>query len=119
MLDEYDIQMVRKSRRITIPMQDKYVWRSVADALRGLATTLDHYSRLPATEDLTERTMAMNVVYEIARANSIIRDAALQRGIEIKEGRPTTRKPGEHNGHEHETVETLSDRRTPHIGAHR
>ena len=89
MLSDFDKIVSRSdtNKRVTIPMTERHIWRSVADMLRDLATTLDHYSRLPATEDLTERTTHILVGSEIDRTNFIIKTVAKQAGIEIREGR--------------------------------
>ena len=89
MLTEFDKDIIGGNKRITIPMHDKFVMRQVADTLRGLANTMDHWSRMPETEDMTERYIMMVIAAEIDRSNTLIRYAASQAGIEINEGRPS------------------------------
>ena len=88
MLSDMDRDIIGGNKRITIPMGDRLVLRQVADLLRGLANTMDHWSRLPVTEDMTERLMMMSVSSDIDRTNLLIRETARQAGIEIREGRP-------------------------------
>ena len=89
MLTEMDRDIVGGHKRITIPMHDRFILRSVADALRGLCNTLDLYSRMPVSDEMPERLMMMAVGFEIDRINRLIRSTAEQAGIEIKEGRPS------------------------------
>ena len=88
MLTDFDKDIIGGNKRITIPMGDRFVLRQVADLLRSLANTMDHWSRLPVTEDMTERLMMMSVSSDIDRVNRLIRHVAEEAGIKIKEGRP-------------------------------
>ena len=116
MLDnEHDLILGGRNKRITIPMQDRFIWRQVADALRGLATTLDHYSRLPETPDLPEVMMHRWVGTQIDRTNLIIKAAAEQAGIEIQEGRRPGQKTAEHPHDERGTTSPLDNRKLPYI----
>lgn len=85
---DFDRGILPQSKRITIPLGDRFILRNFADYLRGLANTMDHYSRLPATPDLSNRLMVLQIVLEIDRVNSMIKETARQAGLEVKEGRP-------------------------------
>lgn len=114
MLSEYDLVVIGGggAKRLHIPMGDKFVWRTVADQLRGLATTLDHYSRLPVTEDLNERTMHVIVMGQIDAFNRIVRKEAVQAGLVIADGRKRTNKTKERRADNARTDETVCDRQT-------
>lgn len=107
MLNDYELDLVgRSAKRLHIPMGDKFIWRTVADRLRGLATTLDHYSHLPATEELTELTMHYIVVNQINAINRDIRQTADQKGLVINDGRPRGSKGKERGKDNARTDET-------------
>ena len=89
MLTDFDLKIIGTNKRITIPMGDRFVLRQVADALHGLANKLDYRSRMEPTDEWPERLIMMTVGFEIDHVNSLIRSAAAQAGIEIKEGRPS------------------------------
>ena len=110
MLDNYDRMLLgTNAKRIHIPLGDKFVWRDVADQLRGLATMLDHYSRLPVTPDLDERTMHVVVMSQIDSVNRIISDAADRAGLVITDGRKKAPRKAERG--EHDTGTEKTDRR--------
>ena len=107
MLDNYDRQMLgTHAKRIHIPMGDKFVWRHVADQLRGLATLLDHYAHLPATPDLDERTMHVVVMNRIDSVNRVISDAAEQAGLVITDGRKKAPRKAERGAYDTGTDKT-------------
>lgn len=115
-LSDFDRQIIGASKRITIPLGDRFILRNFADLFRGLATTMDHYSRLSPTPDLSERLMMLQVTLEIDRVNRMIKQIAKQAGVEVKEGRPRLPKTEEHSTDKSETVNMDYFRKTPHIG---
>lgn len=70
-LSEWDRKMLGRACRVEIPLTDQYTLRRIADLLRGLAATLDTYSR---RTDLTERMILLGMKGEIQSLNNRIRE---------------------------------------------
>ena len=82
-LSEWDKLIIGPAKRITIPLEDKFVLQKVADLLHGLATVIAFENRLPKK---SERESLSRIRREIGKTNAKIREAALQAGIYWKEG---------------------------------
>jgi len=108
MLDRYDLDIIGGggAKRLHIPMGDKFIWRICAEQLRSLATQLDVYSRLPPTEELSERNMHVIIKGMIDSANRVMKQAADQAGLVIADGRPKGRKSKERSADNTRTDET-------------
>lgn len=113
-LSDFDLGILPHSKRITIPLGDRFILRNFAESLRGLATTMDHYSRLSPTQDLSEQLMMLQVVLEIDRVNSMIKAAARQAGIEVREGRPKNSERVNGRETERETGNSFVKRKIPY-----
>lgn len=100
-LNDFDRQLLPKTKRLSIPLGEPLLMRQVADLLRGLAMQLDHNSR---RTDMTERSRRFMDMADINSTIWKIKDAARQFGSEIKEGRPVTGIPEEQDGDEPKTV---------------
>ncbi len=82
-LSEWDKLIIGPAKRITIPLEDKFVLQKVADLLHGLATVIAFESRLPKK---SERESLIRIRCEIDQTNEKIRYAARQAGIYWHEG---------------------------------
>lgn len=107
-LTAFDREMIGGPKRISIPLEDRTALRDFADALRGLATTMDIQSRL----DSPEYEALMRVKIEIAHTNALIKEACNRHGINLRLGRPTDR---ERQGNGPETSETRPVEKTLHL----
>lgn len=116
MLNEYERNIVGDNKRVTIPMGDAFTLRHVADHLRGLATALDHWSRMTGTPEFSEQHVMMLVAGEIDKTNRAIRKSAEQAGIEVAVGRPKGRKTGEQLQDEGGTVIVTGFHGSQHLG---
>ncbi len=85
-LTDFDKMIIGRPKRISIPLEDKFVLRKIADLLRGLAIVMDFESRRP---DTAQRESLSRIRWEIGKTNTKIREAALQAGIYWQEGAST------------------------------
>ncbi len=85
-LTDFDKMIIGRPKRISIPLEDKFVLRKIADLLRGLAIVMDFESRRP---DTVQRESLSRIRWEIGKTNTKIREAALQASIYWNEGAPT------------------------------
>lgn len=88
-LTQLDRDLIGGAKRITIPLHNKILLRDVADALRGLATTMDLNSRMVET---SERDALLRVKHEIDHTNRLIKDACRRHDVELRDGRPPDSK---------------------------
>lgn len=100
-LSDYDMSLLPRSKRISIPLGEPLLMRQVADLLRGLAMQLDHNSR---RQDMPERSRRFMDMSDIDSTSRKIKEAAKLFGSEIKEGRPIANAPREQDEDEEKTV---------------
>lgn len=107
-LTDFDRMIVGKAVRITLPLSSRLLLGDAADILRGLANQLDHLSR---RHDISERTALTSAKGEAQLAQQKIRSAAFDRGIIVREGRPTNAEMLERKGITDGTVSPLEIKR--------
>ena len=107
-LTEFDRQIIGGPKRISIPLENRTALRDFADALRGLATTLEIQSRL----DTPEYYALITCKIEIDHTNALIREACNRHGIKLRLGRP---RLSERKGNDGETSETRPPEKTLHL----
>lgn len=100
-LNDFDLSLLPRSKRLSIPIGEPLLMRQVADLLRGLAMQLDHNSR---RQDMPERSRRFMDLSDIENTNRKIKDAAKLFGSEIKEGRPIANAPKEQDEDEPQTL---------------